>query len=282
MSMRAIFRGTPNLKLYAGGGVILLILFISIFAGVLAPHDPLAQNLGERLKPPVWMAGGSALHLLGTDNYGRDLLSRLIYGSRVSLLIATASMVLSCGLGVAAGLLAGYKGGRWEMFIMRFADAHSAFPAILLAIVVVAAIGGGMLNVILVLGVSQWMTYARVIYGMTRSMKQRSFIEAAASYGAGDLYILRRHLLPQFMPVIIVLATLQIAQMILQETALSFLGLGVPQPAPTWGNVLAEGRDRLFGAPWIADSAGIAIVVLVLAVNFFGDGLRQLLAPRGR
>ncbi|HSW20633.1 MAG TPA: ABC transporter permease [Ramlibacter sp.] len=274
---------TPfNLKLLAGAGVILVIMFLGIFANWLAPHDPLAQNLLERLKPPFWMAGGTSTHLLGTDNYGRDVLSRLIYGSRVSMLIATASMLLSCCVGVAAGLVAGYKGGKWELVIMRFADAHSAFPQILLAIVVVAAMGGGMLNIILVLGVSQWMIYARVIYGMTRSMRSRPFVEAAASFGAGDAYILRRHILPQFIPVIIVLATLQVAQMILQETALSFLGLGVPQPAPTWGNVLAEGRDRLFVAPWIADSAGIAIVILVLSVNLFGNGLRDMLAPQTR
>lgn len=278
--MRPVLRNSGNLKLYAGGSVILAIAFISIFATWLAPHDPLAQNLIERLKPPFWMEGGTSSHLLGTDNYGRDLLSRLMYGSRVSLLIATASMLLSCGVGVVAGLVAGYKGGRYEILIMRFADAHSAFPQILLAIVVVAAIGGGMLNIILVLGISQWMIYARVIYGMTRSMRHRPFVEAAASFGASDAYILRRHIFPQFIPVIIVLATLQVAQMILQETALSFLGLGVPQPAPTWGNVLAEGRDRLFGAPWIADSAGIAIVILVLAVNLFGNGLRDVLVPR--
>jgi peptide/nickel transport system permease protein len=278
--MRPALRNTVNLKLYAGASVILLIVFIGVFANWLAPHDPLAQSLIDRLKPPFWMAGGSSTHLLGTDNYGRDLLSRLIHGSRVSLLIATASMLLSCCVGVVAGLVAGFKGGTYEALIMRFADAHSAFPQILLAIVVVAAMGGGMLNIILVLGISQWMIYARVIYGMTRSMRNRPFVEAAASFGASDAYILRRHICPQFIPVIIVLATLQIAQMILQETALSFLGLGVPQPAPTWGNVLAEGRDRLFGAPWIANCAGVAIVILVLAVNLFGSGLRDVLVPR--
>lgn len=268
-----------NIKLYAGAGIVLFILVVGLLASWIAPHDPLAQNLIDRLKPPVWMSGGSAEYLLGTDNYGRDLLSRLIYGARVSLLIATASMLLSCAVGVVAGMLAGFKQGRWEVVIMRLADAHSAFPQILLAIVVVAAMGGGLLNIILVLGVSQWMIYARVIYNMTRAVRERPFIEAARSFGARDAYLLRRHIFPQLVPVVIVLATLQVAQMILQETALSFLGLGVPQPAPTWGNVLAEGRDRLFGAPWIANSAGIAIVVLVLAVNLFGSGLRQWLGP---
>ena len=169
--------GNLNMKLLAGAGVIVLIVFVAVFANWLAPHDPLAQDLLVRLRPPVWESGGTWAHLLGTDNYGRDVLSRLIYGSRVSLLIATASMLLSCCVGVAAGMVAGYKGGKSELMIMRFADAHSAFPQILLAIVVVAAMGGGVLNIILVLGVSQWMIYARVIYGMTRSMRSRPFVE---------------------------------------------------------------------------------------------------------
>lgn len=273
---------TRNIKLSLGAGVILFMVAVALCAPWLAPNDPLAQNLADRLKPPFWMDNGSVTYLLGTDNYGRDILSRLIYGSRVSLMIALASMLLSCVLGVIAGLVAGYVGGKWEQFIMRFADAHSALPEILLAIIVVAALGGGILNIILVLGISQWMIYARVVYGMTRSMRQRPFVEAAMSFGASDRYILRRHMLPQFIPVITVLATLQIAQMILQETALSFLGLGVPQPAPTWGNILAEGRDQLFGAPWIANAAGFSIMLLVLAVNFFGSGLRNVLSPQSR
>ena len=276
--MPSLHRTGRNAKFLFGGTVIGAIILVAIFANWIAPYDPLKQNLLQRLTPPFWMTGGSYAYLLGTDNYGRDILSRLIYGARVSLLIATASMLLSCLLGVVAGLVAGYKGGKIEQVIMRFADAHMAFPQILLAIVVVAAFGGGTVNLILVLGISQWMIYARVVFNMTRSMRQRPFVEAAISFGAGDRYILIHHLLPQFIPVITVLATLQIAQMILQETALSFLGLGVPLPAPTWGNILAEGRSQLFGASWIANSAGISIMILVLAVNFFGSGLRKLLS----
>lgn len=275
---RHLFAG--RLKLWIGGGLVLAVIFVAIFADVLAPYDPYRQNLIRRLRPPFWMQGGSTAHLLGTDNYGRDLLSRLIHGSRISLMVGIASMGLSCFIGLVAGVVAGYRGGRTEQAIMRFADAHMAFPDVLLAILIVAAIGGGAFNLILVLGISRWMIYARVIFGLTRTIKQRPFVEAAASYGGSDLYIIIRHILPQLLPVLTVIATLQVAQMILQETALSFLGLGVPPPAPTWGNILAEGRDRLFVAPWIADSAGIAIILLVLSINIFGNGLRDYFDPR--
>ncbi|WP_342358763.1 ABC transporter permease [Terrarubrum flagellatum] len=269
-----------NPKLWIGGGFVLAIVFVAVFADWIAPYDPYKQNLVRRLRPPFWMSGGSTLNLLGTDNYGRDLLSRLIYGSRISLMVGVASMCLSCLIGLVAGVVAGYRGGRAEQIIMRLADAHMALPDVLLAILIVAAIGGGAFNLILVLGVSRWMIYARVIFGLARSMKQRTFVEAAAAYGASDFYIILRHIIPQMIPVLTVLATLQVAQMILQETALSFLGLGVPPPAATWGNILAEGRDRLFVAPWIADSAGVAIIVLVLAINLFGTGLREYFDPR--
>ncbi|MBN9063304.1 MAG: hypothetical protein BGP06_04340 [Rhizobiales bacterium 65-9] len=276
--MIKLFRDNP--KLCIGGGFVALIVIVAIFADFIAPYDPYKQNLIRRLKPPAWMSGGSSANLLGTDNYGRDLLSRLIYGSRISLMVGFASMCLSCMIGLLAGVFAGYRGGRTEQVIMRLADAHMALPDVLLAILFVAAFGGGVFNLVLVLGVSRWMIYARVIFGLTRSVKQRPFVEAASAYGAGDLYIILRHIIPQLIPVLTVLATLQVAQMILQETALSFLGLGVPPPAATWGNILAEGRDRLFVAPWIANSAGVAIILLVLAINLFGNGLREYFDPR--
>ena len=163
---------------------------------------------------------------------------------------------------------------------MRFADAQMAFPDILLAILMVAALGGNALNLILVLGISRWMVYARIVFGLTRTLRQRPFVEAATLYGGGDGYIMRRHILPQVMPVLIVVATLQVAQMILQETALSFLGLGIPPPAATWGNILAEGSTRLFIAPWIANLAGLAIIALVWGVNMLGNGLREHYDPR--
>ena len=266
-------------KIYLGSAVLLAICVMAIFEPYLAPYDPYQQSLVHRLKPPAFMSGGSLQNLLGTDNYGRDLLSRLIYGSRISLLVGVAAMGFSCLLGTLAGLIAGYKGGRTEQFIMRFADAQSAFPDILLAIVMTAALGGNALNLILVLGISGWMLYARLVFGLARSLRERSFVEAATAYGGGDLYIVMQHILPQVVPVVTVVTTLQVAQMILQEAALSFLGLGLPPPAATWGNILAEGRERLFAAPWIANAAGLAIILVVVSVNMLGNGMREFLDP---
>ncbi len=271
-----------QVKVWIGGGIILAVVAMALLAPVIAPYDPYAQSLAQRLKPPVWMSGGSWAHWLGTDTYGRDLLTRLIYGSRLSILVGVSAMVLSCVLGCTAGLVAGYKGGRTEQVIMRLADAQMAFPDILLAIVMVAALGGSATNLVLVLGVSRWMVYARVVFGLTRTLRERPFIEAASLYGGGSAYIIRRHILPQIAPVLIVLATLQVAQMILQETALSYLGLGLPSPIPTWGNILSEGSSRLFVAPWIADLAGAAIILLVWGINLFGNGLREMVDPRSR
>ncbi|MEA2853484.1 MAG: peptide/nickel transport system permease protein [Rhodospirillaceae bacterium] len=267
-------------KIAVGGSLVALVVLAAIFAPLIAPWDPYQQDLMARLKPGFWSANAAPGHLLGTDNYGRDLLSRLIYGSRLSILVGVSSMLLSALIGSVAGVIAGLRGGATEQAIMRFADAQMAFPDILLAILMVAALGGNALNLILVLGISRWMVYARIVFGLTRTLRQRPFVEAATLYGGGDGYIMRRHILPQVMPVLIVVATLQVAQMILQETALSFLGLGIPPPAATWGNILAEGSTRLFIAPWIANLAGLAIIALVWGVNMLGNGLREHYDPR--
>ena len=277
--MRKRLFGT-RFKIILGGSILAIVAIAAIFAPYVAPYDPFAQNLLHRLKPPAFMNGGSMRNILGTDNYGRDILSRLIYGSRASISVGIAAMVLSCVIGTLAGLVAGFKGGRPEQLIMRFADAHMAFPDILLAIIMAAAIGGGTLNLVIVLGISGWMVYARLVFGMARSIKQRSFVEAAVSYGGSDRYVILTHILPQVVPVLAVVATLQVAQMILQEAALSFLGLGLPPPAATWGNILAECRERLFAAPWIANCAGIAIIIVVFSINMLGNGFREYLDPK--
>ncbi len=277
--MRKRIIGT-RFKIILGGSILAVVAIAAIFAPYVAPYDPFAQNLLHRLKPPAFMDGGSMRNILGTDNYGRDILSRLIYGSRASISVGIAAMVLSCIIGTLAGLVAGFKGGRSEQLIMRFADAHMAFPDILLAIIMAAAIGGGTFNLVIVLGISGWMVYARLVFGMARSIKQRSFVEAAVSYGGNDRYVMLTHILPQVIPVLAVVATLQVAQMILQEAALSFLGLGLPPPAATWGNILSEGRERLFAAPWIANCAGIAIIIVVFSINMLGNGFREYLDPK--
>ncbi len=267
-------------KIALGGGIVALAVFAAVFAPVVSPWDPYQQDLMARLKPGFWSDHAVAGHVLGTDNYGRDLLSRLIFGSRLSILVAVSSMLFSAVVGTLAGVIAGFRGGATEQAIMRFADAQMAFPDILLAILMVAALGGNALNLILVLGISRWMVYARVVFGLTRTLRERPFIEAATLYGGGTFYIVRQHILPQVMPVLTVLATLQVAQMILQETALSFLGLGLPPPAATWGNILAEGNTRLFQAPWIANLAGLSIIALVWGINMLGNGLREHFDPR--
>jgi len=267
-------------KITVGGTLLAVAVLCAIFAPLIAPWDPDQQDLMARLKPGFWSDKAVPGHFLGTDNYGRDLLSRLIYGSRLSILVGVSSMLLSALIGSTAGVIAGLKGGKTEQAIMRFADAQMAFPDILLAILMVAALGGNALNLILVLGISRWMVYARVVFGLTRSLKQRPFVEAATLYGGGDFYVMYRHIVPQVAPVLIVVATLQVAQMILQETALSFLGLGLPPPAATWGNILAEGNTRLFIAPWIANFAGLSIIALVWGVNMLGNGLREHYDPK--
>ena len=279
--MRRRFFG-KNLKIALGTALVIFNVGMAIFAPFLAPYDPYQQNLLHRLRPPVWSEKGSWDHLLGTDNYGRDLLSRLIYGSRISMLVGLSAVLFSGILGSFLGMLAGYLGGRIEMIIMRVADAQFALPNILLAILIVASIGGSTLNLILVLGISGWVTYARVSFGLMRSFKERTFVQSIVALGARDMYIIFWHILPHMIPVLTVVSTLQVAQMILRETALSFLGLGVPPPTPTWGNMLAEGRNRLWVAPWIANYSGIAIILVVWGINMLGDGLREHLDPRAK
>lgn len=282
MSATALRLASPGrTKLLLGAVLVGGIVLVAIFADLLAPYDPYRQNLRLRLLPPMWNEGGSSAHPLGTDNFGRDLLSRLIHGSRLSVMVGVAAMLLAATIGTLLGLAAGWRGGRVEALIMRLADAQLSIPEILLAILVVAAIGGSALNLVLVLGISGWMVHARVVFGLTRSLRERPFVEAAMSQGATGGFIVFRHILPHLLPVMSVVATLQVAQMILQETALSFLGLGLPPPAATWGNILAEGRERLFVAPWIANLAGVAIVLLVWGVNILGNGLRERFDPRG-
>lgn len=277
--MRRRFFG-PRVKIAIGLALVALMVICAAFAPWLAPHDPYEQDLMARLRPPVWAERGSWTHPLGTDNFGRDLLSRLIFGSRLSILVGLAAMAIALTIGTTLGLLAGYRGGRIEQLVMRFADAWQAIPEILLAIVIVAVFGGGVTVLILVLGFAGWEVYTRVAFNLTRSLRERPFVEAALASGAGGFYIMWKHLLPQMFPVLSVIATLQVGQLILQETALSFLGLGLPPPTATWGNILAEGRERLWVAPWIANLAGCAIILLVLGINLLGNGLREKLDPK--
>ena len=265
-----------------GAAIVGLVVLAAVAAPLLATTDPIEQDLSAALKPPFWLADGSLAHPLGTDHLGRDVYSRLVYGARISLTISVLAALLGAAVGVAAGLAAGYLGGRVDMAIMRIVDLNLAFPLILLALAVVALLGANLRNLVIVMAITTWMIYARVVRGLSLTLREQEFILAVRALGAGDTRIIVRHLLPNVAAPILVIWTLEVARVILMESALSFLGLGVPPPTPTWGRMLAEGRDYLTTAGWIAVFPGLAIMVTVLGINFLGDGLRDLLDPRLR
>ena len=264
----------------AGLLVILVNVAAAVFAPAVAPHDPLDQDITRRLLPPAWLAGGSVEHVLGTDQLGRDILSRIIHGSRISLMIGLLSVAISLPAGVAAGLVSGYAGGRFDDVVMRVADVQLAFPFILLAITIAGVLGPSPRNVILILAVGGWVVYARITRGQVLSLREKEFIEAARGLGMGHARVLLRHILPNVLTPIIVVGTFAVAQMILLETSLSFLGLGVQPPTPSWGGMLNDGRGYITIAWWLTTFPGAAIMLTVLGINFLGDWLRDLLDPR--
>lgn len=266
----------------AGTVIVGLVIVAALMAPLLATTDPIEQDLTVALQPPFWMEHGSLQHPLGTDHLGRDVYSRVVYGARISLTISVLAALLGAAVGVAAGLVAGYHGGRADSVIMRIVDLNLAFPLILLALAVVALLGANLRNLVIVMAVTTWMIYARVVRGLCLTLRERDFVQAARALGARDVRIIVRHILPNVAAPVLVIWTLEVARVILMESALSFLGLGVPPPTPTWGRMLAEGRDYLTVAGWIAIFPGLAIMVTVLGINFLGDGLRDLLDPRLR
>src|SRR5262249_15046572 len=231
-------------------------------------------------RPPMWSAGGSAGHPLGTDTLGRDVLSRLLYGARVSLVIGLAAVIVSGAVGVALGILAGYYGGWLDDLLMRGGDAELAFPVLLLGVALLSVLGAGLLNLVLVLALSGWITYARIVRGETLSLREREFVDAARGLGAGDLHVMRRHVLPNVWAPLAVVATFSVARTIIAEASLSFLGLGFPAPAPSWGAMLDEGRNYITTGWWLALFPGLAILLVVLGINLAGDWLRDVLDPR--
>jgi peptide/nickel transport system permease protein len=260
--------------------VVAGVLLTAAFAPVIAPFDPLAQDIGQRLREPGWLDAQGRTHLLGTDHLGRDILARIIYGSRIALLVGLAAVLISGVLGMVIGLISGYFGGRVDDFFMRLADVQLAFPFILLAIAVIGVLGPSLRNIIIVIGVSSWVVYARVVRGEVLSIRERDFVQAAIALGSRDTQVLVRHVLPNTFTPWLVVATLDMARVIVIESALSFLGLGVQPPTPTWGGMLADGRVYLSTAWWLATFPGLAILVTVLGINLFGDGLRDTLDPR--
>jgi len=260
--------------------VVAVVIATALAASWISPFDPSAQDIGNRLKPPGWQDGTGRLHPLGTDHLGRDLLARVIFGAQPALLVASAAVLISGVLGMATGLVGGYFGGRIDDVLMRLADIQLAFPFILLAIAVIGVLGPSLPTIIIVIGVSSWVVYARVVRGTVLMLREREFVQAAHALGGNDSRILIRHILPNAFAPWLVVATLDMARVIVIESALSFLGLGVQPPAPTWGGMLADGRVYITTSWWLATFPGLAILVTVLGINLFGDGLRDTLDPR--
>jgi len=268
--------------LQIGLAIFIVIALAGVLSPWLMPHDPLTQNMAQRMLPPVWTEKGTWEHILGTDKLGRDYLSRLLYGAQVSLLIGLSAAILSCLIGTTMGVLAGYFGGRVDSVVSYIITTRLAMPVILVALALSALTGGSLKMVILLLGLLLWDRFAIVSRSATQQLRDADFIAAAKTLGASTPYILLRELLPNILSALLVVFTLEIAHAILLESTLSFLGLGVQPPTPSWGLMISEGKAYMYFQPWVIMIPGTALVALVLAINLIGDGLRDLLNPDGR
>jgi peptide/nickel transport system permease protein len=274
-SLPAIWR-RPGMVV--GTTIVLVVVLVALAAPILAPADPNDGDIMQRLQPPIWMGGQSGL--MGTDQLGRDVLSRVIYGARVSLIVGSVSVLLAGSLGLVLGLVSGYAGRHVDDIIMRLTDIQMAFPFILLALAIIAILGPGIRNMIIVFAVTDWTIYARTIRGAVLSIREREFVEAARGLGGGHVRIIARHILPSVTSPLIVISSFEIAKIIIYEASLSFLGLGVPQAIPSWGQILADGREYIQTAWWVSTFPGLPLMITVLGINFIGDGLRDALDPR--
>jgi peptide/nickel transport system permease protein len=263
--------------------ILVVLAFLAIFAEFIAPHNPEVGTLSQRFRPPAWIAGGTTVNLLGTDHIGRDVLSRLIFGARVSMMVGFTAVLFAGFVGTILGVLAGYMGGWVDQVIMRVTDAWLALPALMFAIFLAAIVGPSEFNIIIILGLVYWTRYARVVRSEVLSLKERDFVRLAIVAGCSKWTIMRRHLLPNVLNTAIVLATLMLGVVIVAEAALSFLGVGVPPPKPAWGLMLADGKKGLMaGYWWLTVFPGVCIVLMVLAANLLGDWLRVKLDPQLR
>jgi len=267
-------------KVLVGGLILAALVVCGVTAPWLAPFDPQQQKLEARLQPPSWAGGRSAASWLGTDNLGRDILSRIIYGSRISLLVGTVTVLLAGLIGCSLGAVAGYFGKGADEIISKVTEIFLAFPFLLLAIALMAFLGQGVVNIIIALMMTRWVQYCRVVRGEVLSLKERDFVTAAKALGGKDFYILTRHVVPNTLANVIVVATFAMAIVIIAEASLSFLGLGVPVHIPTWGSMLNEGRTYMNRAPWLTMFPGMAIFITVFGINLLGDGLRDILDPK--
>ena len=262
--------------------IMVIFILTGVFAPLIAPHDPERGNLRERNLPPAWEEGGSSKFFLGTDHLGRDMLSRVVFGARISLAVVAITLGLGMGVGVACGLVAGWYGGRIDELLMRVVDIKLAIPTILLALVLVLALGQSFMIIVVILAIAVWPRFARNVRGEVLQLKTMDFVALAKVAGASTPRILFMHIFPGVINTLIVLATLEVGLVILLESTLSFLGAGVPPPTPAWGSMVSDGRDRLAVAWWISTMPGLAIMSTVLSMNLFGDWLRDRLDPRLR
>ena len=260
--------------------MVLGVIFSAIFAPLISPHDPILQDVEKRLLPPLGQAGADPNYLLGTDQLGRDIVSRLIYGARISIVVSVSAVVFSAFLGTIIGLFSGFYGGKIDSVFMRLADVQLAFPFILLAIAIIAVLGPNLQNIIIVMGITGWVIYARVVRAEVLSLREKEYVMAVRALGGSNGRIIFNHLLPNVVPPIIVIITLEMARMIIMEAALSFLGLGIQPPTPTWGGMLADGRVYLVTSWWLATFPGLVIMLVVLGINLLGNWLRDMLDPR--
>ena len=291
-SAAALVEPTPGAQLrrrvfgHAGitiGATVLIVIFlVAIFAPLLAPHDPLDQDLTRRVIPPIWHEKGTWEHPLGTDQFGRDYLSRLIFGARISLLIGFAAMIISGVIGTTLGVLAGYFGGRVDMVVNFIVTTRLSMPVVLVALAVVSLVGNSLWLVIWVLGLLIWDRFAVVIRSSTQQVRNLDYVAAAEAVGCSTMRIVMTEIMPNIINNLIVVATLEMAHAILLEAALSFLGLGVQPPAPSWGLMISEAKGLMFFDPWLIGIPGAALFALVLSINLLGDGLRDVTAPENR
>jgi len=272
--------GQPSALL--GGVLVMLFVLMAVFAPQISPHDPTKGNLRERLQliPPVWEEGGNAEFLLGTDMQGRDLLSRIIYGARISLRVGLLAVGISAAIGTTLGAVSGFYRGKIDALISRFADLLMAFPFLIFAIGMMAFLGPGFTNLLLALTLKSWVVFFRLARGAVMAEKTAEYVEAAKVVGQSNPVIIISEILPNIFHAILVLGTLRMGSLIITEASLSFLGLGIQPPTPAWGSMVADGRDYLVTSWWIATLPGLAILVLVLSINLFGEGLRDILDPR--
>jgi len=265
---------------FLGAIIVLSFILIAILAPFVAPHDPLKASIVNRLRPPFWIEGGSSTYLLGADEIGRDILSRIIYGARVSILVGLVTVAISGFLGTLLGSFAGYFRGRFDAILSRFADLLLSFPYLIFAIFLMSIVGPGFFNLIVILCFKSWVNFFRLSRGEMISEKTKEYVEAAQALGESDIKIIFKEILPNIIHSLLVLATLRVGFFIILEASLSFLGLGIQPPTPAWGSMINSGRAYMLSAWWVSTIPGIALLILVLSINLLGEGLRDILDPR--